>query len=123
MIVTAIVAFVHIVTATVDFKFSHDPISLGSAMLGRRGGEEFFQEFSPEQFVDHRDLTELGQSVSLADAYGEFSPIFEKMAFPQEKYTRFQGLDGTALYATSVSLSSEFAFIGSNGYSKYFSFF
>jgi hypothetical protein len=88
-------------------------------MLGRRSDEEFFQEFSPEQFLDHRDLTELGQSVSLADAYGEFSPIFEKMAFPQEKYTRFQGLDGTALYATSVSLSSEFAFIGSNGYNIY----
>ena len=36
--------------------------------------------------------------------------------YDPEKYTRYQGLDHTSLFASSVTLSDKYAVIGSNGY-------
>eukprot|EP01033_Poteriospumella_lacustris_P005040 gene5039-3598_t len=63
-------------------------------------------------FSQHRQLADYA-------GYGEYAPIFESKAFPPEDYFRFQGLDETALFATSVSISNDFAIIGSNGYNIY----
>ena len=36
--------------------------------------------------------------------------------YDPEKYTRYQGLDHTSLFASSVTLSDKYAVVGSNGY-------
>lgn len=118
--VVGILALAQLSAATsVDYKFSHDPISLGS---GRKSADEYLAQVANEQLsenLDHRQLNTLSQNVDVTGTYGAYSSIFEKMTFPQEQYTRFQGLDDTALYATSVSVSNDYAIVGSNGYNIY----
>ena len=45
-----------------------------------------------------------------------FQEIFQELMYDPDKYTRYQGLDHTSLFASSVTLSDKYAVIGSNGY-------
>jgi hypothetical protein len=47
-----------------------------------------------------------------------FHELFQELMFAPERYTRYKGLDHTALFASSVTLSDKYAVIGSNGYGK-----
>ena len=47
-----------------------------------------------------------------------FEEMFAELTFRPEEYTRYQGLDNTALFSSSVTISEKYAVIGSNGYSK-----
>lgn len=48
-----------------------------------------------------------------------FKELFADLTFRPEEYTRYQGLDHTALFASSVTLTNKYAVIGSNGYGKH----
>lgn len=117
-VLVALVAAVQLSAAsTLDYKFSHDPISMGldaSLLSNRITSEDYLLPGIVDEasFSQHRQLADYA-------GYGEYAPIFESKAFPPEDYFRFQGLDETALFATSVSISNDFAIIGSNGYSKF----
>lgn len=115
--IVALVAAAQLSAAsTLDYKFSHDPISMGleaNLLSNRINSEDYLPGVVDEiAFNQHRQLADYA-------GYGEYAPIFESKAFPPEDYVRFQGLDETALFATSVSISNDFAIIGSNGYSKF----
>lgn len=117
-VLVALVAAAQLSAAsTLDYKFSHDPISMGlgaSLLSNRINSEDYLLPDAVDEvsFSQHRQLADYA-------GYGEYAPIFESKAFPPEQYVRFQGLDETALFATSVSISNDFAIIGSNGYSKF----
>lgn len=104
-----------------DHTFGHEPISFKprkrsekrvSTMAATSTIVQANQDNTPA------NLEKLNQPIDIS-VYGSYRDVFEKMAFPEKSYTRIQGLDETALFATSVSLSNEFAVIGSNGYSKF----
>jgi len=48
-----------------------------------------------------------------------FKELFADLTFRPEEYTRYQGLDHTALFASSVTLTNKYAVIGSNGYDTF----
>lgn len=45
-----------------------------------------------------------------------FEELFRELTYSPDRYTRYKGLDHTALFASSVTLSDKYAVIGSNGY-------
>jgi len=47
---------------------------------------------------------------------GNFREIFQNLTYSPDWYQRYKGLDHTALFASSVTLSDKYAVIGSNGY-------